>query len=180
MKRCIVLAVLGLFVYVCALSAAPAAIPALNAEIRQLPSLTYLCLEGRGPYTRIPEVAKEFLGYFASSGVQAVDKEILVYWNSPLFVKPADLKWDIGFPVNGGQGDTQRLKAKKFPYRKIAVATHVGPYYTTYVTINALYAWIAKNGYKTVNGPCVERYIDDPTAAIPDAQRRTEIWIPIE
>ncbi|HNV72719.1 MAG TPA: GyrI-like domain-containing protein, partial [Candidatus Ozemobacteraceae bacterium] len=171
MKNTFIFLVVCLLCSVAAMSAPPAAVPALNAEIRQLPSLTYLCLEGKGPYTRIPEVAKEFMGYFASSGAKAIDKELLIYWNSPLYVKPAELRWDIGFPVNGGQGDTQRLKAKKFPYRKIAVATHVGPYYTTYLTINALYTWITKNGYKTVGGPCVERYIDDPTSSIPDAQR---------
>lgn len=154
--------------------------PAIKAEVREIVPFTYVCHEGKGPYAGIPGVEKMFLEDFSSSGLKAADKEITVYWNSPFYVKPADLKWDIGYPVSGDHKSIAKLKAKKFSYKKVAAALHVGTYVTTYVTINALYAWIAQSGLKTVGGPCVERYLDDPDSAVPDAQRKTEIWIPIK
>ena len=154
--------------------------PAIKAEIRNLSPFTYLCYEGKGPYAGILEGERILLAEFAAAGLKPADKEITLYWNSPLYVKPADLKWDVGFPVPTNQKDTGRLKAKKYTYKKIAVALHVGSYLTTYITINALYEWIAKNGHKTIGGPCLERYFDDPDSTVPDAQKRTEIWIPIQ
>jgi len=148
--------------------------------VRSQAPFTYLCVEATGPYTGIPAAEKVMLSSLAASGLKPADKEITVYWNSPLYVKPADLKWDIGYPVPHNQKAVGTLKAKKFTFQKVAVGLHVGPYATTYVTINALYDWIARNGHKTVGGPCVERYLDDPDSTVPDAQKQTEIWIPIK
>lgn len=176
-KMWIVLAVLALC---CGPLMAAGKAPAIKAEIRKLSPFTYLCFEGKGPYAGIPEGENILLAEFSASGLKPADKEIAVYWNSPLYVKQADLRWDIGFPVSSGQKDTGRLKAKTFTFTKVAVALHVGSYMTTYRTINALYQWIARSGHKTVGGPCVERYLDDPGSTVPDARKRTEIWIPVQ
>ncbi|MBF0500036.1 MAG: GyrI-like domain-containing protein [Candidatus Riflebacteria bacterium] len=175
-KVWIVLAVLALC---CGSLMALEKAPTIKAEIREIAPFTYMCHEGKGPYIGIPAVEKAFLADFSASGLKAADKEITLYWNSPFYVKPVNLLWDIGYPVSGDQKDMPRLKAKKFMYKKVAVALHVGSYATTYITINALYEWIPKNGYKTIGGPCVERYLDDPDSTVPDAQKKTEIWIPI-
>lgn len=176
-KRVMILAIL---VLCCGSLFAAEKAPAIKAEIRNLAPFTYLCIEGKGPYAGIPASERTLLAEFSASGLKPADKEITVYWNSPLYVKQADLKWDIGFPVPTTQKDTAKLKAKKYAFKKVAVALHVGSYLTTYITINALYEWIAKNGHKTIGGPCLERYFDDPDSTVPDAQKRTEIWIPIQ
>jgi len=151
-----------------------------KAEICSLKPFTYMCYEGKGPYTEIPVAEAILLADFAASGLKAADKEITIYWNSPFYVLPANLSWEIGFPVTGSPKNTGRLKAKVFPYKKVAVALHIGPYTTTYLTINALYKWIAANGYQTIGGPCVERYLNDIDNIIPDVQKKTEIWIPVK
>lgn len=177
-----ILVTLLVFVFGCGAvwAADQATVPAIKAEIRNLSPFTYLCVEGKGPYTGIPAAEKTLLTAFASNRLKPSDKEITIYWNSPLYVKPEELLWDLGFPVAGNVKDVGGLKAKTFTFRKVAVATHVGSYLTTYVTINALYEWIARNNYQTVGGPCVERYFDAPDSTVPDAQKKTEIWVPIK
>ena len=99
--------------------------------------------------------------------------------NSPLYVKPSQLRWDIGFPVPRRTRERDGLVVKRFSYHKVAATVHSGPYYTTYQTIKKLYAWIAKKGYRTVGGPCVELYHDKPRQRGRTPIGRTEIWIPI-
>ncbi|MBU1109566.1 MAG: GyrI-like domain-containing protein [Candidatus Riflebacteria bacterium] len=151
-----------------------------KAEVRNVQPFTYMCLEGTGPYAGLPQLEKSFLAKFKSSGLKAADKEITVYWNSPFYVAPEDLEWDIGYPVASNQTDKAGLKAKKFEFNKVAVAMHVGSYETTYITINSLYKWIVENKLVVLGGPCVERYFDAPNSTTPDSKKKTEIWIPIQ
>lgn len=172
--------VLAILMLCCGSIMAAESAASFKAEIREIQPFTYMCMEGTGSYTGLPALEKTFLAKFKASGLKAADKEITVYWNSPLYVLPENLMWDIGYPVAGNQTDRAGLKAKKFYYTKIAVALHVGSYETTYVTINALYEWIARNNLVTTGGPCVERYFDGPNSTTPDSMKKTEIWIPIQ
>jgi effector-binding domain-containing protein len=154
--------------------------PVFKAEIREQATFSYVCLEGKGPYSGIPALEREFLTALQASGIKPAGNEICLYLNSPFYVKPADLRWEIGYPIDNGTKATGKLKIKKFDYKKLAVAVHIGSYATTYQTINALYDWIFKNGHKTAGGPCVESYYDSPDSTVPDTQKKTEIWIPLK
>lgn len=158
---------------------AAARVPAIGAVVKAPGLSTYLALECTGPYTQFSAREKQFLSEFKASRQSATGPEIAVYWNSPLYVPSDQLKWDIGYPVTANTKNVGALVVKKFPYQKVAAVVHVGSYLTTYHTINALYDWIAASGLKTVGGPCVERYLDPDPDRVPDAQKRTEILIPI-
>ncbi len=176
---CVILVAAGAVHAAAQVPAAPR-VPAIKGTVKAPGFSTYLALECLGPYTQFPEREKLFLSEFKASRQPAAGPEIAVYWNSPLYVTPDQLKWDIGYPVSANTKNAGALVVKKFPYQKVAAAVHVGSYLTTYHTINALYDWIAASGLKTVGGPCVERYLDPDPDRVPDAQKRTEILIPIQ
>ncbi|NLI77430.1 MAG: GyrI-like domain-containing protein [Candidatus Riflebacteria bacterium] len=176
---CVILLVIGAVTAAAQVPVAPR-VPAIRAMVKAPGLSTYLALECTGPYTQFPAMEKRFLSEFKASRQPATGPEIAVYWNSPLYVPPEQLKWDIGYPVTANTKNAGTLVVKKFPYQKVAAVVHVGPYLTTYHTINALYDWIAASGLKTVGGPCVERYLDPDPDRVPDAQKRTEILIPVQ
>jgi len=155
------------------------ALPPINAEVKFVGPFSYIAIECGGPYTQFAAAEKAFLREFKASGIKPSGKEFALYWNSPLYVKPELLKWDIGYQVSSETKSMGRMLVKKFPYNKVASAMHSGSYLTTYKTINALYAWIAATGLKTVGGPCVEVYLDDDPDKVPDKMKRTDILIPV-
>ncbi|MBI3039052.1 GyrI-like domain-containing protein [bacterium] len=152
----------------------------LDAMVKDIAPFEYVCREFTGPYTGFPKGEVAFLDEFKKSGIKATGPEVALYWNSPLYVKPEALKWDIGYPVAGGQKKKGNLTVKKFDFKKVAVATHKGPYATTYLTIGALYEWIAAKKLQTVGGPCVESYMDANPDKVPDDKKVTEIWVPVK
>ncbi len=172
-------------------TAAPTA-ATINAQVIEVEPFHYMGYECTGPYSNFALSETAFHNEFRKSGVRPIGCEIVLYWNSPLYVKPEFLKWDIGYPVASGQASLYRMTVKQYPYRKVARAIHRGSYLTTYVTINALYAWIHAQGLKAIGGPCMERYLDQgpdkllasgatsSAAAGPAGEKTTEIWIPVK
>ena len=153
--------------------------PGFAAGVRDVAPFDYVCRPRTGPYTAYAGEEAAFLAEFASQGLKATNVQFTVYWNSPLQVKPEALRWEIGFPVAARAKTSGSLLAKRFTYTKVAVAVHHGPYNTTFHTINALYSWIAAQGMRTIGGPCVEHYLDPEPDKVPDARKRTAVWIPV-
>lgn len=142
----------------------------------------YAAIEHTGPYTDYPAVLREYRDAAQQAGLKLTAPVMTLYWNSPLYVAPAQLKWDVGQAL--GAKDVVPAKSilvtKTFNYPKLAAATHRGSYLTTYETINRIYDWIAAQKLATAGGPCVERYLDLDAPAVPAAQVATEIWIPVK
>jgi effector-binding domain-containing protein len=145
---------------------------------KQVAPFKYVCLEHTGPYVDYAKVLAQYrkLAPKLKAPIQTI------YWNSPLYVKPAELRWDVGQKLEAGDPTTFKapLTVKKFAFGRVATTNHTGSYLTTYASINALYAWIEKQKEKTIGGPCVEIYLDLDDASIPADKKTTEIWIPIE
>ncbi|MBI4861096.1 MAG: GyrI-like domain-containing protein [Candidatus Riflebacteria bacterium] len=139
----------------------------------------YLALECTGPYTGYPKALAEFKAELARWKIDPKGPLMTLYWNSPLFVAPAALRWSIAVPVAVGQRGRGRLVVRRFAYPRVAVAVHRGSYLTTYETLNALYSWIGRRGLKTFGGPAIERYADVDDVHVPVGEKTTTIWIPV-
>jgi len=151
----------------------------IEAEVKEIDAFNYLCLPCTGPYTGLPAAVAGFLDRFRRLGIKPIGPLMTVYVNSPLVVKPAELQWEIAYPVSAGQQSVGELVVKRFAYPRVAQALHKGGYATTYTTINALYEWITARGFKTFGGPCVEFYLDADPARVPDAEKRTLVAVPV-
>jgi AraC family transcriptional regulator len=99
-----------------------------------------------------------------------------VYYNSPAETKPAELLWEVGFPVAEQAAPQAPLEKKTWDRTTIAEAVHTGPYAKIGETIQRLITWIGGQGYD-VAGPMLERYLNNPMQVKPE-ELRTEIWIP--
>jgi effector-binding domain-containing protein len=99
-----------------------------------------------------------------------------VYYNSPGQVKPAELVWEVGFPVIEQTAPQAPLIKKVWKHPTVAVALHAGPYAKTGGTIQKLMAWVGTQGY-AVDGPILERYLNNPMQVKPE-ELQTEIWLP--
>jgi effector-binding domain-containing protein len=152
----------------------------LQVSVKEMAPFRYMCYEHIGQYREFPYAETAFLTEFRGSAVKPLGHQLALYWNSPLKVKPEDLRYDVGFPVAPNQLPVGNLKVKDFLYTRAASTIHVGSYNDTYQTTNALYQWIAFNGYRIIGGPCVEIYYDDNPQEVPDERKRTEILIPIQ
>ncbi len=170
---------IGMLAWLPAVSAQKEALP-LKAEVVNVEPFSYVALENTGPYTEYAARQQTFYAEIARQDVKPIDVQFTLYWNSPLFVKPHELKWDIAFPVTSATKVAPPLVLKRFNHRQCAVAIHVGPYLTTVQTINALYSWLAAKGRKAATGPCMERYLDPDPAVVADSAKRTQILIPLQ
>ncbi|MBI4861391.1 MAG: GyrI-like domain-containing protein [Candidatus Riflebacteria bacterium] len=152
----------------------------IAAEVKTVEPFSYVALECSGPYTQYAQAEATYLAELKSSGIKTTGVQMTFYLNSPLYVKQEELKWDVGHQLAEDQAAAGKLTIRKFDFAKVAEATHRGPYATTYQTINALYAWIGQQGLKSAGGPCVERYLDPDPSKVPDDQKVTVIWIPVQ
>lgn len=152
----------------------------LQVSVKNLKPFKYICYQFVGPYSEFPRVREAFRWEFRNSRISPTGNEIAIFWNSPLKERPENLRWDIGYPVSSDQKDAGNMIVKEFNYSRGASTIHRGSYLYTYQTIRALYQWIAINGYAPIGGPCVEVYYDEYPENVPDAEKTTEILIPIE
>lgn len=145
---------------------------------KQVPPFRYVCLPHTGPYADYGKV----LAQYRALAPKLKAPVMTIYWNSPLYVKPAELRWEVGQKLEAGEPTSFKapLAVKKFGFGRVATINHTGSYLTTYSSINALYTWIEKNKEKTIGGPCVELYLDLDDEKVTADKKTTEIWIPIE
>ncbi|MFH1132189.1 MAG: 1-acyl-sn-glycerol-3-phosphate acyltransferase, partial [Pseudomonadota bacterium] len=104
----VIFVVMGAFCY--PTQAAEGHKTAFKAEVQKIKPFSYVCYECQGPYAQFLEKEKAFLAEFNKSGIKASGPELSLYWNSPLFVKPEELLWDIGYPVSDKTKEKGSLK----------------------------------------------------------------------
>ena len=63
-------------------------------------NFTYAALECLGPYTQIPQKLGELMAEIQKQNLEMQGEPSLLYYNSPAQVKPEELKWEIGVPVD--------------------------------------------------------------------------------
>jgi len=149
------------------------------ASLKQAKPFPYCCIAYKGPISDIGSVIAQFMQAMQAQnlfpGIRG--PMIGVYYNSPADTKPADLEWEVGFPMAEGTTVQPPLVMKTWKYMSGAVAVHIGAYAKTGETIQRLMTWIKDNGY-VVAGPTLERYLDNPMEVKPE-ELKTEIWIPV-
>ncbi len=150
------------------------------ASLKEGKPFSYCCLPHKGPLTDMGAVIGEFMQAMQGQGLFASvrDTMIGVYYSSPADTKPAELTWEVGFPVAGGTAPQPPLVIKEWKFPACAICMHKGAYDKTGETIRRLIDWVKANGY-AVAGPTLERYLNNPMQVKPE-ELLTEIWIPVK
>jgi effector-binding domain-containing protein len=149
------------------------------AAVKESKPFVYCCLPHKGPLADIGTVIGEFMQAVQGQGLFASVRGTMigVYYNSPAETKPADLAWEVGFPVAEGTAAKLPLVLKEWKHPASAVCMHKGTYAKTGETIGRLMAWVKANGY-VVAGPTLERYMNNPMQ-VKSEELLTEIWVPV-
>jgi AraC family transcriptional regulator len=149
------------------------------ASLKQEKLFPYCCIAYKGPITDIGTVISRFMQAMQGQNLfpSVRGPMIGVYYNSPADTKPADLEWEVGFPVAEGTTAQPPLAVKNWKFMSVAVAVHKGAYAKTGDTIQRLLNWISEKGY-VVAGPTLERYLNNPMQVKPE-ELLTEILIPV-
>ena len=171
MKKAVFLAVL--------LLAAPLAFAQQGVVIKDAASFWYASMDFQGPYEQVPVKIGIFIQEFMRQKLPFAGNLFGIYFNSPEQVKPEELKWAIGIPVQKDSVVNAPLKKSEFLFKKIAVCLHIGPYEKTGETYDKIFKQIEASGYEMA-GPVFESYLDiDPSKVKPE-ELRTEIWVPVQ
>jgi len=149
------------------------------ASLKQGKPFSYCCMAYQGPLTDMGAVIPRFMQAMQGQNLfpSIRGPMIGVYYNSPADTKPADLQWEVGFPVAEGTATQPPLVMKDWKYMSAAVAVHKGAYAKSGETIQRLIDWIKDKGL-VVAGPMLERYLNNPTQVKPE-ELLTEIWVPV-
>jgi len=151
--------------------------PGESVTVKQVGSFVYCSLPQKGSFSEIQNAIGKLLQNMRSQNVFPTGPMLGIYHNSPDQVKPEELSWEVGFPVNDQAMVQAPLEKKQWTDLTVAAALHVGAYEKTAETITEIYAWMAANGY-VQTGPLVERYLDMNPMQMKPEDLRTEIWIP--
>jgi len=159
--------------------AAAAAAQDLAVSVKQVEPFPYLAIPHKGPYTDMATVIGQVVGAMQAQGLfpQVRGPLVGVYYNAPGRTKPEDLSWEAGFIVTAQAAPEPPLMKKIWEHGTVAAATHVGPYEKLGAALAKVMDWMAANGYE-IDGPVLERYLDQNPASVPPEKLRTEIWVP--
>ena len=160
------------------LASAPKGNPEQDSfSIEDITPFSYVCISHKGPFSDMEKVIGMLQSSMQSQNIRMTGSLFGVYYNSPQTVRPEELIWEVGFPVDPGAIPQRPLEKKLWNFTNVLVGLHVGPYSQRSQTIDRMREWMRMNNYVS-DGPVLERYLDmDPSKLLPQGLR-TEIWIP--
>ena len=157
----------------------PVAAQDLVVAVKDVEPFPYCAIAHKGPYKDMGTVIGELIAAMQVQGLfpQVRGPMVGVYYNSPGATKPEDLSWEAGFIISAQATPQPPLVKKVWEHRTVAVAMHVGPYEKISASLEKVMVWLASHGFE-MDGPVLERYLDQNPMAVKPEELRTEIWIP--
>jgi AraC family transcriptional regulator len=149
-----------------------------EVEIKEIESSWYACMVFGGPFDRMEKSVQTFIGEFFKQGLAPTGALLGIYFNDARLVKPEELKWDVGFPVNKDANVQPPLKKVEFKKTTAAVYLHIGPYENMDKAYEKIFKFVEDNGYKIV-WPVFDKYLNNPMEVKPE-ELKTEMIIPVE
>jgi effector-binding domain-containing protein len=146
-------------------------------SVKEVTQFTYVCLAHKGPFTDMPDVIGRMWQHTRQQNIfPSMGPLIGVYYSAPDLVQPAELEWEIGFPITPQTLVQAPLEKKQWIFTSVISTVHIGPNETVGETYAKIKEWMENNNYLHT-GPILERYLSDPSQVRPETQR-TEIWVP--
>ncbi len=124
--------------------------------------------------TYFAEVLPKVMGWVTAKGIQPASMPMAMWCGMDMATGIADCH--AGCFVNGEVQVEGEITLGHTPAGDTLTITNVGPYTTVGQSWNAIYGHAAKLG--RTPGAGWEIYVDDPTV-VPEAELRTEIFLPV-
>jgi AraC family transcriptional regulator len=150
-------------------------------NVQTLDSGRLAAIRHTGPYNKIGPVFHELgkiagpAGLFNSPGALMVG----VYHDDPNTTDASELRSAAGVTIPDDAPVPAGLVEEKLHGGEFAVTTHVGPYDGLPAAWRRATETVAAAGRKRRKAASYEIYLNDPTQ-VPEAELKTEIWIPVE
>ncbi len=146
-------------------------------SIEDIAPFSYVCISHKGPFSDMEKVIGLLLSSMQSQNIRMTGAMFGIFYNSPQTVRPEELIWEVGFPVDPETIPQRPLEKKLWNFAHVVVGLHIGPYSENSQTTGRMMEWMRVNNF-VADGPVLERYLDmDPSKLLPEGLR-TEIWIP--
>jgi effector-binding domain-containing protein len=150
-----------------------------KVEIKEGEPFWYMYMEFQGSSSQTPEKIGLF---FQEVGKQKLQSQFrghlfaLYYQSIPQDEEP---RLDIGIKISRDTSVKLPLKKVEYNYKKIVRYTHIGPYELVGNAFNVIFPALEKMGF-VVNGPIMNRWLDENPDQVKPENRRTEIIIPVK
>jgi effector-binding domain-containing protein len=178
MKRSIpVLAILASFLLGLPASGGDTLAQELVVDVKEVEPFSYCSISHKGPISAIQDVIGQLILELQNQNLQPMGPMIGIVQGDPKLLKPETMEWEVGFPVVDQALVQPPLMKKRWIFKTVAWAIHVGSYDKTPETIDKILTWMEENGYSQA-GPVAEQYTDMNPEQIKPENLRTEIWIP--
>jgi DNA-binding transcriptional MerR regulator len=143
--------------------------------LREVPQREVIAVRRTAPVGEIGSVVITLVAELAAT----LDSHELKPRGPIVGLYPLELDDTIEVAVCSEVADARRAsQTETLPAIWAAATRHAGPYGELVLAYNALFGWVADNGYRP-RGPVRELYVVDPTAAPPD-ELVTDVLLPIE
>lgn len=148
-------------------------------EIKEGEPFWYMYMEFQGAGSQAPEKIRLF---FQEVGKQKLQSQLrghlfaLFYQGSSQNEEP---RLDIGIKISTDTPVKLPIKKVEYKYKKIARYMHIGPYELVGNAFNIIYPALEEMGFE-INGPIMNRWLDENPDQVKPENRRTEIIIPVK
>jgi AraC family transcriptional regulator len=150
-------------------------------NVQRLESARLAAVRHAGPYNEIGPAFRQLgkiavgAGLFKTPGALMVG----VYHDDPKTTPVDQLRSAAGITVPPGANIPDGLVEEKIEGGEFAVTTHLGSYNGLPGAWQRAAEAVAAGGKRRRNAASYEIYLNDPSQ-VPEAELKTEIWIPIE
>lgn len=154
----------------------------MAVQLVTLPDTPVLYVRETGPYKHSAEKAWNTLCSFAGPrGLLNQDSRFIgISHDNPQITESPKLRYDACITFKGEIPVQGQIGKQTIPGGRFAVVLHTGSYNKLSKTYDAVFAtWLPESGEKLRDQPCLEFYLNDAHTT-PEAELKTEIYIPIE
>jgi len=135
-----------------------------------------------GPFDQTGDMLDELIAWVLRAGHPYAGPPMAIYYDDPAKVNPEELRAEVALPIEEVCEGDLRFTRKRLPGCEVAYAVHTGPYSQIKPLYEEIFAWIAENGYRHVEGSGArEIFLTRPgEEGEGDEGPVTEVQVPVE
>ncbi len=150
-------------------------------QVKEVEPMTVMSLPFTGSYDQTQEKMAELMGWLLRVGHPYSELPMALYYDDPAKVPEEELRAEVCLPIEEACEPAEEIERKALPGVTVAFAMHEGPYSGIPATYEEIFAWIAENGYRAVEGaPTREVFHKVPGQAESPEEVLTEVQVQVE
>lgn len=153
----------------------------MEARIENVPTERVAFFRHIGPYEQCGATWGKLCGWAGSRGLFGPNTRMFgVSHDDPEVTPPEKIRYDACIAVGPDFEADGEVSVQEIGGGEYAIGMHKGPYEGMVATYGALMGqWIPQQNRQLGDGPCLERYLNDPNTTPPE-ELLTEIMVPLK